>query len=78
MKKLYPMFNIVKLSTILDNLISKRRPKFLLLPIVIDKEEEWKVKEILDSCWHGRRFQFSVLDKVERIQKRAQLLGDSL
>jgi len=60
MKRLHPVFNIVKLSVAPDNLIPRRRPRPLPLPVVIDGEEEWKVEEILDSCWHRIRFQFLV------------------
>jgi len=49
MKKLHSVFNVVKLSATSDNLISRRRPRPPLLSVVIDKEEEWEVKEILDS-----------------------------
>ena len=60
MKKLHPVFNVVKLSATLEDPILRKKPKSLLLPIVIDGEEEWEVEEILDSCWHRRRFQFLV------------------
>ena len=60
MKKLHSMFNIVKLSAALDNLISRRKPRPLPLPVVIDKEKKWEVEEILDSCWYRKRFQFLV------------------
>ena len=60
MKKLYLVFNIVKLSTALDDPIPGRKSRPLPLPVVIDREEKWKVKEILDSHWHRRRFQFLV------------------
>jgi len=60
MKKLHPMFNVVKLSTASDDLISRRKPRSLPPPVVIDREEKWKVEEILDSHWHRRRFQFLV------------------
>jgi len=29
-------------------------------PIVIDREAEWEVEEILDSRWHQRRFQYLI------------------
>jgi len=29
-------------------------------PIVIDREAEWEVKEILNSRWHWRRFQYLI------------------
>jgi len=56
MKKLHPVFNVVKLSATPDNPIPRRKPRPLPLPVVIDREEEWEVKEILDSHWHRRRF----------------------
>ena len=59
-KKLHFIFNIVKLSVALDNLIPRRKPRPLPLPIVINGEKEWEVEEILDSCWYRRRFQFLV------------------
>jgi len=40
MRKLYSVFNVVKLSTALDNPILGRRPKPLLPPVVINGEEE--------------------------------------
>ena len=60
MKKLHFIFNIVKLFITPDNLISRRKPRPLLLPVIINREEEWEVKEILDSYWYRRRFQFLV------------------
>jgi len=60
MKKLYPIFNIVKLSAAPDDPIPGRRPRPPPLPVVINREEEWEVEEILDSHWHRRRFQFLV------------------
>jgi len=59
-KKLHPIFNVVKLSTALDDLISKRKPRPSLLFAIIDREKKWEVEEILDSCWYKRRFQFLV------------------
>jgi len=49
-KKLYPVFNVVKLSATPEDPILGRKPKPLPLPVVIDREEEWEVEEILDSC----------------------------
>jgi len=56
MRQLYPVFNIVKLSATLEDPILERKPQALLSPIVVNGEEEWEVEEILDSCWHQRRF----------------------
>ena len=63
MKKLHPVFNIVKLSTAPTDLIPDRKPKPPLSPIIIDREKEQEVEEILDSCWYWRRFQFLVKQK---------------
>jgi len=56
MRQLHPVFNIVKLSTAPEDPILGRKPQAPLPPIVIDREEEWEVEEILDSHWHQRRF----------------------
>jgi len=60
MRQLHPVFNVVKLSATLEDLILGRKPQTPLPPIVVDREEEWEVEEILDSCWHRKRFQFLV------------------
>jgi len=56
MKQLHPVFNIVKLSTVLDDPIPGRKLRALPPSIVIDGEPEWEVEEVLDSYWHQRRF----------------------
>jgi len=60
MRQLHPVFNIVKLSAAPEDPILGRKPQALLPPIVVDREEEWEVEEILNSRWHQRRFQFLV------------------
>jgi len=60
MKQLYPVFNVVKLTPALDNLITGRKTEDHPPPIIIDGKAEWKVEEILDSCWHQRRFQYLI------------------
>jgi len=60
MRQLHPVFNIVKLSATPDNPIPGRKPQAPPPPIVIDGEPEWEVEEVLDSCWHQRRFQFLI------------------
>jgi len=60
MKQLHPVFNIVKLTPALDNPIPGRKTMDHPPPIIIDGEAEWEVKEILDSHWHRRRFQYLV------------------
>jgi len=49
MKQLHPVFNIVKLTLAPDNPITERKTKDYPPPIVIDREAEWEVEEILDS-----------------------------
>jgi len=60
MRQLHPVFNVVKLSATPEDPILGRRPQTPPPPIVVDGEEEWEVEEILDSCWHRKRFQFLV------------------
>jgi len=52
MKQLYPVFNVVKLTLAPDNPIAEQKMADHPLPIVINKEAEWEVEEILDSYWH--------------------------
>jgi len=56
LRQLHPVFNVVKLSTALDDPIPGRKPQAPLLSIVVDGEPEWEVEEVLDSCWHQRKF----------------------
>jgi len=60
LRQLHPVFNVVKLSAALDNPIPGRKPQAPPPPIVIDRELEWEVEEVSDSCWHRRRFQFLI------------------
>jgi len=60
MRQLHQVFNVVKLSATPEDLILERKPQAPPPPIVIDREEEWEVKEILNNRWHWRRFQFLV------------------
>ena len=52
MKQLHPVFNVVKLTSALEDPITGWRTEDHPLPIVINGEAEWKVEEILDSHWH--------------------------
>jgi len=60
MKQLHLVFNVVKLTLALDDLITECKTEDHPLPIVIDGEAEWEVEEILDSRWHRRRFQYLI------------------
>jgi len=59
-KQLHPVFNVVKLTLALDDLITSWKMEDHPLPIVIDREAEWEVEEILDSHWYQRRFQYLI------------------
>jgi len=59
-KQLYPVFNVVKLTSAPDDPITDRKTEDHPPPIVIDGEAEWEVEEILDSCWYRRRFQYLI------------------
>jgi len=54
------VFNVVKLSAAPDDPIPGRKPRAPLPPVVVDGEPKWEVEEVLDSCWHQRRFQFLI------------------
>ena len=56
MRQLHPVFNVVKLSATLEDPILGRKPQAPPLSIIIDGEEKWEVKEILDSRWYWRKF----------------------
>ena len=60
MRQLHLVFNVVKLSATLEDLVLGRKLQAPPPPIVVDGEEEWEVEEILNSRWHQRRFQFLV------------------
>jgi len=60
MKQLHLVFNVVKLTPAPDDLITGRKTEDHPPPIVIDREPEWEVEEILDSRWHRRRFQYLI------------------
>ena len=56
MRQLHPVFNVIKLSAALEDLILERKPQAPPPPIVIDRKKEWEVEEILNSRWHQKRF----------------------
>jgi len=60
MKQLYPVFNVVKLTLAPDNPITGQKTEDHPPPIVVDREVEWEVEEILNSRWHQRRFQYLI------------------
>jgi len=56
LRELHLVFNMIKLSATPDDLIPGRKPWALSPPIVVDREPEWEVEEVLDSRWYWRRF----------------------
>jgi len=59
-KQFHPVFNVVKLTLAPDDPIAGQKMANHPLPIIIDREAEWKVKEILNSYWYWRRFQYLI------------------
>ena len=49
LRQLHLVFNVVKLSAALDDPIPGRKPQAPLPPIIVDREPEWEVEEVLDS-----------------------------
>ena len=60
MKQLHPVFNVIKLTSAPNDPITGWKTTDHPLPIVIDREAEWEVEEILDRHWHWRRFQYLI------------------
>jgi len=54
------VFNIVKLTLAPDNLIADQKTEDHPPPIVIDREVEWEIEEILNSHWYWRIFQYLI------------------
>ena len=44
------MFYVIKLMAVSKNPILGRHSKPSLDPVIINREKEWKVEKILDSC----------------------------
>jgi hypothetical protein len=60
MRRLHPVFNIVKLTTTPPNLILGRHPQLPPPPEVIEGEDEYLVEKILDSKMFHRRLKFKI------------------
>jgi transposase InsO family protein len=58
MKRLHPVFNVVKLTPALPDPIDGRHLPPPPLPEIIDGEEEWVVEEILDSRMMNRKLRY--------------------
>ena len=60
MKRLHPVFNVVKLTNAPTDPIVGRRTRPPPPPELVDGEEEYIVERILDSRMHRRRLQYLV------------------
>jgi hypothetical protein len=60
MRRLHPVFNVVKLTSAPTNPIAGRRTTLLPPPEVIEGEEEYLVAEILDSKMFCGRLKFKI------------------
>ena len=61
-RKLHPVFNVIKLITILKDLIPSKCLDSLPNPILIYRQEEWDFRDqkILNSCWYQWKYQFLI------------------
>ena len=46
------VFNIVKLTVTLKDFILGQYALFLPDSVIIDREKEWEVEQVLNSCWY--------------------------
>ncbi|KAF8175328.1 poly protein, partial [Pholiota molesta] len=60
MRRLHPVFNIIKLTPAPVDPIPGRRAQPHPPPVLVDDVEEYEVEEILDSRMFRRRLQFKV------------------
>ena len=60
MKRLYPVFNVVKLLPTPLDLIVRRHVNTPPLPEIVNGEEEWVVDEILDSKVINQKLKYLV------------------
>jgi hypothetical protein len=60
MKRLHPVFNVVKLTLAPTNPIAGRHIPPPSLPEIVDGEEEWTVEELLDSKVINRKLRYLV------------------
>jgi transposase InsO family protein len=60
MKRIHPVFNVVKLTPAPEDPIAGRRAPPPPLPEIVDGEEEWVVEEILDSKVINRKLRYLV------------------
>ena len=54
--RLHSVFHIVKFTAVSEDFIPRRYLKLPLDLVIINGEEEWEVKNILDSYWHRKKY----------------------
>jgi len=60
MRRLHLVFNVIKLTTVPEDLIPGRRADPPPPPVIVDREEQWEVEELLDSRWHCQKLQYLI------------------
>jgi len=63
MKRIHPVFHVIKLSPAITDPIAGQCRKPPPPPVVVHNEEEWEVQEILDSRIFRKRLEYKVLWK---------------
>ena len=60
MRRLHPVFYIVKLTAAPKDPISSWHAPLLLNSVIVDGEEKWEVERVLDSCWYYKWYQYII------------------
>jgi hypothetical protein len=76
MRRLHPVFNIVKLTTAPPDPIPGRHPQPPPPPEVIDGEDEYLVKKILDSKMFHGRLKFKILKLNGKVTGQNTTVGN--
>ena len=63
MKRLYLMFNIVKLTVVPIDLIQDQCAASLSYLVIVDSKKKQKVEQVLDSCQYHKRYQYLIKQK---------------
>lgn len=60
MNRLHPVFNVIKLTPAPEDPIPNQRTAPPPPPVLVNDQEEWEVKEILDSHFHRWKLQYLI------------------
>ena len=72
MKRLYLVFNIVRLTATLKDLIPNQYILSLLNSIIVNRKKEQKVKRVLNSHQYYRQYQYLIQQKSFRLKFNSQ------